>query len=180
MGRRNGTPLWHEQRTLIVTITAELQERYKSEVDVDWVDTIVIKHPKITTIYACNYIEAITGNFDGASVQFLPIPFKVSLPNKEANGRQDFSIVISNVFNQGKAVLDAAIEDPKTPITLYYTVYILGNAEPQYDPPIELSLTDITLNESALTGTGTRSDIINLSFPRQIYRPESWPGLVRR
>lgn len=163
-----------------MTISAELQERYKSEVDVDWVDAIVIEHPKISTIYICNYTEAITANFDGASVQFLPIPFKVSLPNKETTGRQDFSIAISNVFNQGKVIMDAAIEDPKSPIKLYYTVYILGNAEPQYDPPIELSLTDITLNESVLTGTATRSDIINLKFPRQVYRPEAWPGLVRR
>lgn len=163
-----------------MTISAELQERYKSEVNVDWVDALIISHPEIETVYICNHIDPITANFDGGSHEFLSIPFKITLPSKETTGRQDLSLVISNIFNQGKQVLDAAIKDPKNPIKLFYTIYILGNSEPQYDPPIELSLTDITLTETTLVGTATRSDIINLAFPSQVYRPKSFPGLVRR
>lgn len=171
-----------------MTISAELAQRYSSEVDIDWYDALAITHPQITPIYICNHLTEIVGNITNiAGVTethtFIPAPFKISLPARDSSGRQDFGLSISNIMNIGKTLMDQAIQDPTTPITMMYTIFIPGDTTPanaQLDPAIELFLTDIALTDSVITATATRNDILNMPFPREIYRPDFFPGLNRR
>lgn len=171
-----------------MTISQELAERYSTEVDVDWCDALVITHPKITPIYICNHTDPITGNITDISGNtltetFYPVPFKINLPTRDSSGRQDFGLSISNIFGVGKTLMDQAIQDPSVPITMMYTIFIIGLGDPaipQYDPAIELFLTEITMNDVAITANATRNDILNMPFPREIYRPDWFPGLNRR
>lgn len=163
-----------------MAIGADLQARYASEVDVDWVDCLIISHPAIETMYLCNSPDAITGDVDGASVSFQPVPFKVSLPARDDSGRQDMSLALSNVSGIGQSILEQAITQPAEPIQVGYTIFIRGNATPQIDPPMTLSMTDVVVTATLITATVTRSDILNLPFPRQKYRPDWFPGLDRR
>ena len=163
-----------------MAIGADLQQRYKSEVDVDWVDCIIISHPAITTCYFCNCPDPITGVIDGASQTFTPLPFQIKLPARDNSGRQDLSLAISNVNFAAQLLLEDAITQPEAPIVVRYTVFIVGDTTPQIDPPLEMSMTDIVVTEAVVSATVTRSDILNLAFPREKYRPDWFPGLNRR
>lgn len=161
-------------------LSAALQERYRSEVDVDWVDCLIISHPAIETLYLCNSQDAIQGDPGDGLVTFQPVPFKVNLPTRDSSGRQDLSLALSNVGRVGMAVLEQAITQPEEPIQVGYTIFIRGDTAPQIDPVLTLSMTDIVVTETLITATITRSDILNLPFPRQKYRPDWFPGLNRR
>ena len=161
-------------------ISAALQERYRSEVDVDWVDCLIISHPAIETLYLCNSPDAIQGDPGDGLVTFRPVPFKVTLPARDSSGRQDLSLALSNVGRVGMAVLEQAITQPEEPIQVGYTIFIRGDTAPQIDPPLTMSMTDIVVTETVITATITRSDIHNLPFPRERYRPDPFPGLNRR
>lgn len=163
-----------------MAIGADLQTRYQTEVDVDWVDCIVISHPAITTQYFCNSPDAVTGWIDGASHDFTPLPFQIKLPARDNSGRQEMSLAISNVNFLAQVILEDAITQPESPIQVAYTIFIRGSATPQIDPPLALSMTDIVVTEAVVTATVTRTDILNLAFPREKYRPDWFPGLNRR
>lgn len=163
-----------------MSISAELAERYATEVDVDWCDALLISHSTFGTLAYTNALEPFTGTVLGESYNFLMVPFKISIPPKDNSGRQDLSLVISNIFNQGKVFIDSAITQPDEAILIRYTVFIEGNSTPEYDPPLELTMTDIAITDEVLTAVATRSDILNLKFPREVYRPDFFPGLNRR
>lgn len=159
-----------------MAIGADLQQRYKSEVDVDWVDCLIISHPAIVTQYFCNSPDPISG----MGHDFTPLPFQIKLPARDNSGRQDLQLAISNVNYAAQLLLEDAITQPEAPIVVAYTVFIRGNETPQIDPPLEMSMTDIVVTEAVVSATVTRSDILNLAFPREKYRPDWFPGLNRR
>ena len=161
-------------------ISDALQDRYRSEVDVDWVDCLIISHPAIDTLYLCNSPDAIQGDPGDGLVTFQPLPFKISLPARDGSGRQDMSLALSNVGRVAMTVLEQAITQPTEAIQVDYTLFIRGDSAPQLDPPLSLSMTDIVVTETLITATVTRSDIHNAPFPRQKYRPDLFPGLDRR
>jgi len=163
-----------------MAIGADLQARYATECDVDWVDCLAITHPAIAPLYLCNSPDAIQGDLGDGLVTFTPVPFQISLPARDNNGRQDMSLVLSNVGSVGQAVLEQAVTQPAEPIQVSFTVFIRGDTSPQIDPPLTLSMTDIVVTTTTITATITRSDILNLPFPRQVYRPDWFPGLDRR
>ena len=161
-------------------LSAALQERYRSEVDVDWVDCLIISHPAIDTLYLCNSPDPIQGDPGGGLVTFQPVPFRINLPTRDGSGRQDLSLAISNVGRIGMAILEQAITQPEEAIQVDYTILIRGDSAPQLDPPLSLTMTDIVVTETAISATVTRSDILNAPFPREKYRPDRFPGLDRR
>lgn len=174
-----------------MTISAELAERYSTEVDVDWSEAIIISHSTFSTLYLCNTDEGFTAlvpSVDGSSsisASFVPVPFSITLPRRDESGRQEMAIAISNILLNAQTVLTTAIEKASEPIMIRYTVYIIpevssGDLLPQYDPPIELTMTDINVTIETITATATRSDILNLQFPVELYRSEKYPGLNRR
>lgn len=163
-----------------MTISAELQARYSSEVDVDWWEALILSHPAAGSYYLCNTPEPMQGIIDRSLQTFLPVPFDAKLPSRDGEGQQDLQIAVCNVGAEMSAAIEAAITQPEIAIRCRYTVYIVGDTAPQYDPPFELSLTDVVLTESQLTGTATRADVINRRFPSVLYRPSTYPGLSRR
>lgn len=169
-----------------MSLSAEMQARYSTEVDVDWCDALIISHSAFGSLYICNHIEGFTGlvpNEDGSgstSQVFIPVPFSIRLPKRDESGTQEMSVAISNIGLKAQNALNIAIQTPKEPIKLRYTIYILGDAEPQYDPLLSLTMTDITVAVDVVTATATRSDILNLKFPNELYRTDAFPGLNRR
>jgi len=163
-----------------MSISDELAERYATEVDVDWYEALGLSHPAVAPMYIGTHPEPQLGTMDGAEQTFWPVPFRVILPTRDANGRQDMSVAIGNLNREGITLLEQAISQPDQAIKVLYTVYLVGDPSPQIDPPIELALTDISVNEDVVTATATRSDILNLPFPREVYRPNWFPGLHRR
>lgn len=164
-----------------MTLSAELEQRYTSEVDVDWWEALILSHSQFPqTYYLTNYHSAQQGTIDGALRTFQPVPFQIVLPSRDDGGRGDMGVAIGAIGNAITEAVDAAIEVPTERILAQYTVFILGNTEPQRTPPIELSLTGIVITESQITASATPSDTLNAPFPRVLYRPDTFPGLARR
>jgi len=163
-----------------VTLAADLIARYKSEVPVDWAAAYVLYHPQAGYQYLVNGYEEIQGKFFGTLQTFLPIPISMVLPKIDDSGNASMSITMGNVGLEPIYFLDRAIVDGETPITCWYSVFIDGDVEPKIDPWIEFTMSNITANETAVTASATRADILNRRFPRIIYKVEEWPGLRRR
>jgi len=165
-----------------MTISAELQQRYQTEVDVDWWEAVIFNHATAGALYLVNSEDGQVrrGSIDGAVREFIPIPFVVSLPERSGDGQQDLGITVGNIGKEMTIMVENAMKAPENPIRFRYTIFIEGNTTPQINPPFELTLTDVMLTQKALTGTATRYQVFNRSFPNVVYKPSEWPGLVRR
>ena len=163
-------------------ISAALRRRYSSEVDVDWWEAIILSHSRAGTLYLANAQDGIArkGSLDGATRTFRPIPFKVVLPERNGEGQQDLGVTIGNIGREMTAAVEKALNAPTEPIRFRYTIYLENSTTPQIDPPFELALTDVSITQEVLTGTATRYQVFNKPFPSVLYRPDTWPGLVRR
>jgi hypothetical protein len=148
--------------------------------DALWWEALVITHPTTGPFYITNAPEEFTAIFDGASQLFVPIPFEVKQPDRDGEGQQDLSIAICNVGNEMLNALRAAAAAGREPIRVYWTIYLNGNSAPQYDPPLELMLTNVTLTISQMTGVATRYNVFDRAFPYALFRPDTYPGLARR
>jgi len=163
-----------------MALSPEMQQRYTSEVDVDWWDALILSHSAAGSYFLTNDHQAQTGLFEGVNRVFQPIPFEVVLPVVDAEGQQDLSIRVCNIGEEMWNALQNVRNRPEEPIRCRVTQYIKGVLDPQYDPPWDLSLTDLTLDTFVMSGTATRVDIFNARFPRELYRPDLYPGLTRR
>jgi hypothetical protein len=163
-----------------MALSAAMQQRYTTEVDIDWWEALILSHSAAGTYYLTNDHQVQYGNFNGEKRLFQPIPFEVVLPTLDGEGQQDLQIRICNVGEEMLKALDKVRQRPEEPIRCQATAFIKGNLDPQYDPPWDLTLTDIELNREVFSGTATRTDVFNMRFPRQLYRPDRYPALVRR
>ena len=164
-----------------MTISATLQAIYRNPASTsEFCDVLALSHPSMGSYYLANWHEAVPVSIDGAVRDFLPVPFEAVLPSRDGEGQQDLQLVICNVGEEMTQALDKALAQPTQPIRCRYSVAIIGSTRLQYDPPFELSLTNIALNEVVLTATATRADVINLKFPRVRYDMMAYPGLRRR
>lgn len=163
-----------------MTISADLAGRYSSEVDYDWFEAMELSHPTAGAFWIKNSIGEAQGYLDGVLRTFSPVPFRAILPSRDGAGQQDFKIAICNVDNLFTSAMNSVMLRPNAPITMKYTVYIVGNLQPQYDPPFELAISRPELTEEQFTAVATRTDVNNRPFPYVVYRPDTFPGLNRR
>jgi hypothetical protein len=167
-----------------MTISADLQERYTSEVDVDWRAALILSHPSATTQYLVNHTEPLelarASNRPGRLFTFTPVPIEIVLPGRDDSGNSDMGIVICGVQTEALDFLYQALEDATQPITCSYSVYILGDPLPQIEPWLQFQLTGITVTDESVAATASRSNVVNMPFPTQVYRLSSFPGLRRR
>lgn len=161
-------------------LSPEMQQRYTSEVDIDFWDALILHHPAAGWLYMTNAQTNQQATFNGATETFAAIPFEVVLPKLDGQGQQDMQIIVCNVAEEMAAALDKVKTQPEEPVKAYFTQYIHGNYAPQYDPPLELTLSDIELTHEVFRGTATRVDVFNQQFPKRLYRGDLFPALIRR
>lgn len=163
-----------------MTISADLVARYSSEVDVDWRHAFVLSHPAATTKYIISHTEEFQGYVDGALRLFTPVPTEIVPASRDDSGRSDMSLIWCGIGDEALSFLYDALDDATKPITCRYSIFILGDPNPQISPWLEFQLTGISVTETTVTATASRSNIINVAFPRELYRVEKFPGLRRR
>lgn len=164
-----------------MTLAAALQATYSGESDIDYWSGLVLSHPLAGTLYLTDAPEAVSGEVDGVLREFAPVPFLARLPERDApSGRQDIALAICAVGDEARVLLDAAIEDPNTPVSCRFGQWPRGGTDPLWDPLLELWLTDLALSVDTLTATASRADVLNRAIPALLYRPERYPGLIRR
>jgi len=163
-----------------MSLSAELQAIYSAEVPLDYWSGLVLSHSLGGTYYLANAASAQTGAVDGTSRVFRAIPFAFALPQRDAEGRQEMQLQICAIGGEVRTLLDAAAADPTAPIICRYGEWLYGDATQQWDPLLELALTDLVLTQDGLACVASRADTLNRSVPREVYTPDRWPGLVRR
>jgi hypothetical protein len=163
-----------------MAISAALQAIYSSEVDLTYWSGVVLSHPSATTVYLTDAPEAQVGLVSGVARTFTAVPFALVVPSRDAEGRQDLRVQVCAVGPGVAGLLDQAIADPTTPITLAYGQWLYGDTTQQWDPLLELALTDIVLTQDGIGATATAADVLNKPVPAQRYRIDTYPGLDRR
>lgn len=112
-------------------------------------------------------------------VLFQKCAFEIVLPRIESGGAPELEIKVDNVSRELTRYLEMAAQDT-TPIAVTYRPYLASDTNgPQMNPPLNMTLTSVTVDVFQVTGKATLSDVHNWPFPFQKYTPERFPGLVR-
>ena len=143
---------------------------------------ITLSHPLFSeTHWLINrpYGRVITLENDELQV-YQPCYFVLVLPNMDGKGQQDAQISLQNVDRMIVDELERANNDPTQRIVMTIRLFLEDDLEagPQ-NVPLELSLTNIQANQSVVTATAGRSDVLNRPYPLEVYRIDRWPGLDR-
>lgn len=165
-----------------MALSADLVERYTSEVDVDWHNAFILTHPAAGVLYLTDHAEELEGLVDGFPQLFRPVPTQIVPPARDGSGRQDMSIVWAIIGDEALAYLRTAISVPTSPVVMRWSQYIEGSMDPQIDPWVELSLSQVTASvaDGTVTAVASRADPFNRPFPSEVYRVDRFPGLRRR
>lgn len=148
-------------------------------------ETISVSHSAFTEgtyHFVRNRTTPMDKNFETVLVTFQPLFFDFKLPTRNSNGAVNMEISIANIDRSFMEQIELAIAAPKEPIIVKFSVYTDTSDDPQLDPALELTLSNIAANATTITGTASRADVLNRPFPRQIFRPSgdnSFPGLDR-
>lgn len=162
-----------------MTISAELQRVYSSApVGVTFYDALYLSHPSWTNpvAFITNTVDNKTFNLYGQPVTFIPATFRVKMPTRNDLGIVDFEIIFPLTYDVME-LIDLA-EPTGVPITATMTTYLDSSADPQMEP-ITLQLDNISLSDENGTGRAQRIDLLNRMYPRNIVRPDTYPGLFR-
>lgn len=165
-----------------MTISSELIQRYKSEVDVDFLEVLILSQSSMGNYYLVNAPDGASRQavVDGVLRTFIAIPFTAIPPARDGEGQQDMALAICNIGLEMTNAVEQAALAPSEPIRCRYSTIIEGDTALQIDPPLELQLTDIQITSEVLQATATRANTFGRQFPYEVYRGDRWPGLVRR
>lgn len=165
------------------SLSAALITRYTTEVDIDWRVVFDLYHPNSGHKYIIDYTQPFQVYTEGGVLTwFQPVPTRFVRPNRDSSGRQEAGLVWGALGDEARDFLDSAIADGggMTPITIKINYVLLTGPEPQLTPWWEFNLTNVQRTRETVSATATRSDILNRSFPTEVYRIDKYPGLRRR
>lgn len=163
-----------------MALTPELQAIYTSApVNISFYEGLVLSHPTWDGVIAImtNTATEKTKIFNGAPVVFSPASFSVTLPKRDDLGLVELSVNFPIVSRMMVELIERA-ERSQTAITATLAVYIDSSDEPQMTP-VELQMDQIAITEDLISGNASRVDMLNKVFPRNVVRPEMFPGLYR-
>lgn len=112
-------------------------------------------------------------------VEFLPLPFDLTVPGFAKGQIPNMRMSISNINRLITKYLEMAISQTDS-IQTFYRPYLLSNPEePTINPVIEMGLTAAKSGVFDISGTATLSDVHNWPFPLKKYTMQRFPGLLR-
>lgn len=140
-------------------------------------------------------LEASADIDAGQVVRFEPLMFSMLLPKSTSNELPFIDVAIDNVDNVLTYWTDLAARDHRK-TTLIYRPYLfypdsdlidgdvrvagVSNAlarTPEMDPPVRMTISDITLTRSRVTFKARPLDYINMKFPKELYTKARFPAL---
>lgn len=167
-----------------MTLSPEIKRIFASApTDTRYVETLQFTHPGfLEEKFLTNDVEQWDFLLeDGTtSVTFERVPFQLILPSHSDGGRQDLQIAICNIGQEMMDELERAVQIPLVPIKCTYRIYIDQTGSlPQNDPPTRLTIKNVDARKEEISTVATRADVLNKSFPSDIYRITNFPGLDR-
>jgi hypothetical protein len=142
-------------------------------------ETIELSHPSVGgSLYMIKQRESFDLTLEtGQTVTFEPVGFRFALPAAGENGRQDMRLSIDNVDRRISDFVNAA-KNYLEPVKVVYRPYLSSDlSAPQMDPPLTLSLQDVTVTILSVAGRATFADILNRKFPQEYYTRKRFPSL---
>lgn len=143
-------------------------------------ETLQLSHPSMPTpiFLVRDRQDQVLMLEDGTTAVFTACAFRMALPEVRDNGIQELDIAIDNVDQSIGDFIDA-VEDSNIAVSVVYRPYLYSNPNtPQMNPPLRLTLTDITQTNVEITGKATFGDVLNRTFPTQLYTRERFPSLA--
>lgn len=123
-------------------------------------------------------LEATAPANPGEVVTFVGFAFDLIKPEVSASGVPQCTIEIDNVSREILANVELAMTGIDL-IEVTYREYLASDLEgPQNDPPMTLTVTDITADVFRVRATASFTDVGNKRFPREEYTAARFPGLV--
>lgn len=113
---------------------------------------------------------------NGETKTFVSCPFRFALPPVGDNGVQELSASIDNVDERVTDFLEA-VKGSGTPVKMVYRNYLASDPETPQRIPLELALTDISVNDIEASGKASFANLMNKSFLTEYYNRERFPGL---
>ena len=175
-------------------LTEAISEAYASAPsDVVILHTLEIRHPnfiddngKPTAIRVVRDHKDLTATLEktapinaGEKVTFISFAFDISLPPVDDKSSPEAVITIDNVSREIISNIERAVTSQDV-IKVTYRPYLSTDlSTPHYDPPLHLTLTDITADVFKVTGKASFGNFANISFPSELYTPSRFAGLVR-
>lgn len=116
----------------------------------------------------------------GQVVEFIGLPFEITMPDKTADNVGEFQFKVQGVGFELDADLEAAVFSGK-PITAIFRVYIKGeelDGPAEVWPAIDIKSPVIDATTGDMTATGSIFDLGNRTFGYK-YTPGKYPAAVR-
>ena len=130
-----------------------------------------------TDLYAT--LELSAPHLPGQQVRFMAFPFQARLPGFELGQTPTLVTTVDNVGRELTAQLEAATASQE-PIVVIHRVYLISDLSgPQMDPPLSMTMLKATADLTKVAVTSTLDDVTNVPYPRRLYTPDEFPGLVR-
>lgn len=116
----------------------------------------------------------------GEEVSFISLAFAFQLAPTETAPTPTMLIEVDNVGREIIDRLDAAIVDGRK-VQICYRPYLNGDRSgPKMARPPVYTLSDVKVTPLRITARATSGADLGGSFPRRLYRPQDFPGLIGR
>ena len=154
--------------------------------------TIEIRHPifvddagRPTSIFLVHDHQNFTAALEadapvkpGETVEFISLAFAFALAPVETSPTPQIAIEIDNVGRDVTDRLDAAIVDGRK-IEICYRPYLNGDrTRPQMRTPPVYTLVDVKVGVFRITARANTGADLGVAFPRELYKPDKFPGLI--
>jgi len=169
------------------TLSEAIKEAYASApVDEIIYHTLEIYHPDFTTPIRVvrdtadltATLEATAPRNASASVTFTGYAFDVVPPDVQSTQMPQCVIEIDNVARDILAQVDLAVGSTALIQVIYRQFLSSDLAGPQNDPPLSLTVFDISADVFRIRATCGFGDFLNKRFPAQEYTADRFPGLI--
>lgn len=123
-------------------------------------------------------LEASAPENPGEMVAWIALAFDVDLPEVATGAAPEATLTIDNVDQEVTRQLELAATSTEK-IRLIYRPYISSDIEgPQADPPMMLTVGDVTVTDMQVSGNAGVSDVGNKAFPNETYTALRFPALA--
>lgn len=141
--------------------------------------TLEISHPSMSTsIYLVkNNVDLSLTLEDHTTHLFEAAAFDLVLPEKSDEGIQEINLKIANVDRRVSDFLKQA-SNYRTKVICKWRPYLSNDlSAPQINPPLLLTLSDISVSVYDVTARASFADLVNKSFPKNSYSRLEFPSL---
>lgn len=115
----------------------------------------------------------------GLAVRFVAFAFDLTPPEVTDGAAPELVITIDNVSMEIEDNIRAALQTTDKVEVTYRPYLSTDLSAPQMNPPLTLTLTQISADNYTVTARARLGDYVNRKFPSEEYTAVRFPGLVR-